>query len=86
MLLLAEKSFWSCVILSEAIERSTEKKPVVNLCIEINRLENEADKLERNLIAELLPPTKNFPSSSFEKKKSTNCWKQPPTGARTWPT
>lgn len=29
------------------------KRPVLSYCIEINRLENEADKLERNLIADL---------------------------------
>ena len=39
--------------LADALAALHKKKPVLNLCIEINRLENDADKLERNLIAEL---------------------------------
>lgn len=53
VLVLAEKVSACCALLSEALVALHKKKPVVNLCIEINRLENEADKLERNLLAEL---------------------------------
>jgi len=57
--LLAEMVSRSCSILAEALAALHKKKPVLNLCIEINRLENEADKLERNLIAELFLNEKN---------------------------
>ena len=43
-------------------------KPVLNFCIEINRLENEADKLERNLIAELFRNEKD-PIELIRKKE-----------------
>jgi len=62
-----------------------QKRPVIGHCIEINRLENEADKLERNLLAELFLNEKDA-ISLIKQKESTNCWKRPPTGARTWPT
>ncbi|HEX4134178.1 MAG TPA: DUF47 family protein [Bryobacteraceae bacterium] len=68
VLLLAEKVSRSCVILSEAIEALHRKKPVINLCIEINRLENETDKLERNLIAELFSNEKD-PIELIRKKE-----------------
>ncbi len=86
VLLLAEKVARCCTILADAIAALQKKKPVVGLCIEINRLENEADQLERNLVAELSSATKRIPSSLSEKKRSTNCWRRPPTGARTSPT
>ena len=53
VLQLAEKVSSCCALLADALVALHHKKPVVNLCIEINRLENEADKLERNLLAEL---------------------------------
>jgi predicted phosphate transport protein (TIGR00153 family) len=53
VLLLAEKVSSCCACLAEALVALHGKKPVINLCIEINRLENETDKLERNLIADL---------------------------------
>lgn len=53
VLLLAEMVSKCCSILADALAALHKNKPVLNLCIEINRLENEADKLERNLIAEL---------------------------------
>jgi uncharacterized protein len=53
VLLLAEKVSSCCTLLAEALVALHRKQPVINLCIEINRLENEADKLERNLLAEL---------------------------------
>jgi len=53
VLLLAEHVSISCMYLSEALAALHNKKPVVELCIEVNRLENEADKLERSLLAEL---------------------------------
>ena len=45
-----------------------QKKPVIGLCIEINRLENEADKLERNNIAELFRNEKD-PIELIRKKE-----------------
>ena len=53
VILLAEKVSSCCALLADALVALHYKKPVINLCIEINRLENEADKLERNLLAEL---------------------------------
>jgi uncharacterized protein len=53
VLLLAEKVNSCCLVLADAIAALHRKKPVVALCIEVNRLENEADKLERNLLADL---------------------------------
>jgi predicted phosphate transport protein (TIGR00153 family) len=66
--LLAEKVARSCTILAEAIKALHEKKPVLNLCIEINRLENEADTLERNLIGELFRNEKD-PIELIRKKE-----------------
>jgi uncharacterized protein len=57
--LLAEKVDSCCSLLAEALVALHRKKPVVSLCIEINRLENEADKLERNLLAELFSKEKD---------------------------
>ena len=59
VLLLAEKVSSCCTFLAEALVALHRKKPVINLCIEINRLENEADKLERNLLADLFSNEKN---------------------------
>ena len=56
---LAEKVSSCCTFLAEALVALHRKKPVINLCIEINRLENEADKLERNLIADLFRSEKD---------------------------
>ena len=50
---LAEMVSQCCTILTRALEALHRKRPVVELCIEVNRLENEADKLERNLLADL---------------------------------
>jgi uncharacterized protein Yka (UPF0111/DUF47 family) len=50
---LAEKVQSCCAILAQALEALHQKGPVLELCIEVNRLENEADDLERNLIANL---------------------------------
>jgi hypothetical protein len=50
---LAEKVQSCCTILAQALEALHQKGPVLELCIEVNRLENEADDLERNLIANL---------------------------------
>lgn len=68
VLLLAEKVSKSCAILADAIDALHKKKPVVNFCIEINRIENEADKLERNLIAELFSNEKD-PIELIRKKE-----------------
>jgi hypothetical protein len=53
VLLLAEKVSSSCSLLSGALEALHTKKPVIDFCIEINRLENDADHIERNLLADL---------------------------------
>ena len=53
VLVLAEKVVSCCTLLADALAALHRKKPVIHLCIEINRLENEADKLERNLLADL---------------------------------
>jgi predicted phosphate transport protein (TIGR00153 family) len=53
VLALAEKVSSCCTFLAEALVALHKKKPVINICIEINRLENEADKMERNLLADL---------------------------------
>jgi uncharacterized protein len=50
---LAEKVQACCAILAQALEALRQKGPVLDLCIEINRLENEADHLERNVLANL---------------------------------
>jgi uncharacterized protein len=68
VLLLAEMVARCCSILAEALAALHKKKPVLNLCIEINRLENEADKLERNLIAELFRNEKD-PIELIRKKE-----------------
>jgi len=53
VLQLAEKVVSCCGLLAQALTALHRKKPVIHLCIEINRLENEADKIERNLLADL---------------------------------
>lgn len=68
VLLLAEKVARSCTILADALLALHQNKPVLKLCIEINRLENEADKLERNLIAELFRNEKD-PIELIRKKE-----------------
>jgi len=50
---LAEKIFSCCTVLTRALEALHEKRPVIDFCIEVHRLENEADRLERNLLADL---------------------------------
>jgi hypothetical protein len=50
---LAEMVSKCCALLLDALIALYAKRPVLTYCIEINRLENEADKLERNLIADL---------------------------------
>jgi uncharacterized protein Yka (UPF0111/DUF47 family) len=42
-----------CTSLAQALEALHRKGPVLDFCIEVNRLENDADKLERNLLAQL---------------------------------
>jgi len=68
VLLLAEKVSSCCTFLADALVALHRKKPVINLCIEINRLENEADKLERNLIADLFRSEKD-PIELIRKKE-----------------
>jgi len=51
--ILAEKVSSSCYYISQALSALQKKKPVFELCIEINRLEDEADKLERSHLSDL---------------------------------
>jgi predicted phosphate transport protein (TIGR00153 family) len=53
VLQLAQMVFSCCGILARALEALHQNRSVLNFCIEVNRLENEADKLERNLLADL---------------------------------
>ena len=50
---LAEVVHSCCTILARALEALHQKRAVIDFCIEVNRLENAADKLERNLLAGL---------------------------------
>lgn len=68
VVLLAEKVSRCCTILADALGALHKKKPVLNFCIEINRIENEVDKLERNLIAELFRNEKD-PIELIRKKE-----------------
>ena len=65
---LAEIVARCCTILTDALGALHARKPVLNYCIEINRLENEADKVERNLIAELFANEKD-PIELIRKKE-----------------
>ncbi len=56
---IAEMVYSSCSLLSLALNALHHKKPVIDLCIEINRLENEADKIERMMLAELFRSEKD---------------------------
>jgi uncharacterized protein Yka (UPF0111/DUF47 family) len=42
-----------CSALARALDALRHRKPVIEACIEVNRLENEADKIERNMLASL---------------------------------
>jgi predicted phosphate transport protein (TIGR00153 family) len=53
VLQLAEKVDSCCALLEDAIRQLHRNKPVINICIEINRIENDVDRMERNLLAEL---------------------------------
>ena len=68
VLLLAEMVSRCCFILADAITALHKKRPVLSLCIEINRIENDADKLERNLIGELFRDEKD-PIELIRKKE-----------------
>jgi uncharacterized protein len=48
-----------CQSLSHALVALQERKSVVEDCIEVNRLENQADQLERTLVAELFRSEKD---------------------------
>jgi len=50
---LAQIVSTSCNVLALALHALHQKKPVIELCIEVNRLENEADKIERNMLSQL---------------------------------
>jgi uncharacterized protein Yka (UPF0111/DUF47 family) len=43
----------SCKALSRALAALRDRKPVLDHCIEVNRLENEADAVERTLVGKL---------------------------------
>ena len=42
-----------CAAISKAVGAMRNKKPVLEHCIEVNRLENQADKIERHMLANL---------------------------------
>jgi uncharacterized protein len=50
---LADKVQNCCSSIAKALEALHRNKSVMEACIEINRLENEADHIERNMLAEL---------------------------------
>lgn len=50
---LAEVLDQACGVINKAVEALRHQKPVYDHCVEINRLENQADKIERNMLAEL---------------------------------
>lgn len=50
---LAQNVAYCCHHLGAALVALQGKKPVMQHCIEVNRLENEADKIERSLLAAL---------------------------------
>ena len=50
---LAEVLEKACSSIYKAVEAMSHQKPVLEHCIEVNRLENQADKIERNMLAEL---------------------------------
>jgi predicted phosphate transport protein (TIGR00153 family) len=56
---LAEIVDSCCTILARALEALHRNRAVVDFCIEVNRLENAADKLERNLLAGLFQDEKD---------------------------
>ncbi|MBV8810714.1 MAG: DUF47 family protein [Acidobacteriaceae bacterium] len=49
----------SCQALSRALAALRDRKPVWNDCIEVNRLENEADAVERTLVGKLFSSETN---------------------------
>ena len=66
--LLAEMVSKCCSVLMDALAALHARKAVLNYCIEINRIENDADKMERNLIAELFRSEKD-PIELIRKKE-----------------
>jgi predicted phosphate transport protein (TIGR00153 family) len=65
---LAEMVSKCCSLLTDALTALHARKPVLQYCIEINRFENEADRLERNLIADLFRDESN-PIELIRKKE-----------------
>lgn len=51
--LLAEMIDGCCYALQQALWALRDHKPVIDHCIEVNRLENEADQVERSLVRDL---------------------------------
>ncbi|HKD05095.1 MAG TPA: DUF47 family protein [Bryobacteraceae bacterium] len=50
---LADRVHASCSLLRQALNALHRRKSVIEFCIEVNRLEDEADKIERNQLADL---------------------------------
>jgi uncharacterized protein len=65
---LAEMVARCCTVLTDALSVLHAGKAVLQYCIEINRIENDADKLERNLIADLFRNESN-PIELIRKKE-----------------
>ena len=56
---LAERIYNSAVILGRAIEALHRKRAVDDFCIEVNRIENEADEIERKFLLDLFRTEKD---------------------------
>ena len=68
VIVLAEMVSKCCTVLTEALKALHSRRPVLQYCIEINRIENDADKVERNLIADLFRDESN-PIELIRKKE-----------------
>jgi uncharacterized protein Yka (UPF0111/DUF47 family) len=68
VLKIAEMVNSSCFLLAKALGALQQKKSVIELCIEINRFENEADKVEREMLAELFRSERD-PISLIKQKE-----------------
>lgn len=68
VIMLAEMVSKCCNVLTDALSALHAGKAVLKYCIEINRIENDADKLERNLIADLFLNESN-PIELIRKKE-----------------
>lgn len=66
---LAEMIEQSVHALSRALDALHKRKPVLDDCIEVNRLENAADEIERAFVAELFATANIDPLSLIKQKE-----------------